>query len=114
MGQISVITGPERRRRWSAAERHEIVAEAFAPGACVAQVARSRAISTSLIYTWRHKLREEMVECGFAPAVADVEPACVTREPCEAIIVELPGGSRVRVGASAPPALAAAVLRALR
>ena len=35
MGQITVMTGPVRRRRWSDEERLEILAEAFAPGACV-------------------------------------------------------------------------------
>ena len=29
MGQITVMTGPERRRRWSEEERIEILAEAF-------------------------------------------------------------------------------------
>jgi transposase-like protein len=40
MRQITVMSGPERRRRWSDEERLEILAEAFAPGACVADVAR--------------------------------------------------------------------------
>ena len=59
MGQITVMTGPERRRRWSEEERIEILAEAFAPGACVADVSRRRDVSTSLIYSWRRKLREQ-------------------------------------------------------
>ena len=58
MGQITVMTGPERRRRWSEEERLDILAEAFAPGACVADVSRRRDVSTSLIYTWRRKLLE--------------------------------------------------------
>ncbi|WP_156522216.1 transposase [Croceicoccus mobilis] len=59
MGQITVRTGPERRRRWSEEEWLEILAEAFAPGACVADVSRRRDVSTSLIYTWRRKLHEQ-------------------------------------------------------
>ena len=42
MGQITVMTGPERRRQWRDEERLQILAEAFAPGACVADVARRR------------------------------------------------------------------------
>ncbi|WP_188713479.1 hypothetical protein [Croceicoccus mobilis] len=42
MGQITVMTGPERRRRCSEEERIEILAEAFAPGACVADVSTQR------------------------------------------------------------------------
>jgi transposase len=37
MGQITVFSGPERRRRWSEEERVQILAEAFSPGACVTQ-----------------------------------------------------------------------------
>jgi len=38
MGQVTVFSGPERRRRWSDEERLSILAEAFAPGASVADV----------------------------------------------------------------------------
>jgi acetyl-CoA C-acetyltransferase len=31
MGQITVFSGPERRRRWNDEERQEILNEAFAP-----------------------------------------------------------------------------------
>ena len=40
MSRIEVLSGPERRRRWSAEEKRSIVAEAFAPGASVYAVAR--------------------------------------------------------------------------
>jgi transposase len=35
MAQVEVITGPERRRRWSEDQKREIVAASFAPGAVV-------------------------------------------------------------------------------
>ena len=50
MGQITVFSGPERRRRWSEEERVQILTEAFSPGACVAEVARRHDVSTALIY----------------------------------------------------------------
>jgi transposase len=56
MGQVTVFSGPERRRRWSEEERLQILSEAFAPGACVAEVCRRHDISSALIYTWRRKL----------------------------------------------------------
>ena len=62
MGQITVFSGPERRRRWSDEERLQILNEAFAPGACVAEVARRRDVSTALVYTWRRKLRDAHAE----------------------------------------------------
>uniref|UniRef100_UPI00053C0185 transposase n=1 Tax=Sphingomonas sp. 37zxx TaxID=1550073 RepID=UPI00053C0185 len=58
MGQITVFSGRERRRRWSKGERRLILTEAFSPGACVAEVARRHDVSTALVYTWRRKLLE--------------------------------------------------------
>ena len=108
MGQISVLTGPERRRRWSEDERHRIVAAAFAPGSCVAQVARDHDISTGLIYTWRRRLRQELADQGFVEAAMEAEPSG------EVIVVELTGSGRIRICGSAPPLLVSAVLKALR
>jgi transposase len=62
MDQISVLTAPERRRRWSEHERCRIVAAAFAQGSCAAQVARDHDISTGLISTWRRRLRQDLAE----------------------------------------------------
>ena len=110
MGQISVLTGPERRRRWSEDERHRIVAKAFAPGSCVAQVARDHDISTGLIYTWRRRLRQDLAEQGFVEA----EPIKEAAPSGEVIVVELTGSGRIRICGSAPPLLVSAVLKALR
>ena len=114
MGQITVFSGPERRRRWSENERLEILAEAFSPGACVAQVARRHDVSTALIYTWRRKLCQPVPEPGFAEAVVVAGDGAEPPNISPAIVVELARGSRVSIFASAAPALAAAILKALR
>lgn len=56
MGQVTVFSRAERWRHWSEKERLQILSEAFAPGACVAEVCRRHDISSTLIYTWRRKL----------------------------------------------------------
>lgn len=79
MGQVTVFSGPERRRRWTDEERLQVLTEAFPPGACVAQVCRRHDISSALIYTWRHKLRkagakimpEAVAQPEFAQAVVE-------------------------------------------
>jgi len=114
MGQISVLTGPERRRRWSEDERHRIVAEAFAPGACVAQVARDHDISTGLIYTWRRRLRQDLADQGFVEAAMEAEPIEEAAPSGEVIVVEMTGSGRIRICGSASPLLVSAVLKALR
>jgi len=40
MNHMTLLTGPERRRRWSEAVREEILAAALLPGAVAADVAR--------------------------------------------------------------------------
>jgi transposase len=118
---MTVFSGPERRRRWTDAERLEILAEAFSPDACVAQVARRHDVSTGLIYTWRRKLCQPVEEsgpatpgeAGFTEAVVvdDDYAALPTLQPT--IVVDLAQSGRVSIFASASPAVAAAVLKAL-
>src|SRR5882724_3998746 len=57
MSRIEVLSGPERRRRWNAEQKRSIVAEAFAPGASVCEVARRRDVVPGQIYRWRRDLR---------------------------------------------------------
>lgn len=126
MGQVTVFSGPERRRRWSDEERLQIVAEAFAPGARVADVCRRHDVSSGLIYTWRRKLLDagaaqeaEVPEAlpapVFAEAVVGEDPASAGRyAEHPAMIIDLPRGKRLSVFAAASPALVTAALKALR
>lgn len=116
MAQTSLITGPERRRRWSTDEKLAVVAASFAPGANVSEVARRADISTSLIYRWRKDFSPAPE--GFARAVlTDERLASVSTAPEVAglaIVVEMAGGVRVMIGADADACVVAATLRALR
>jgi len=118
MAQITLLTEPERRRRWSDDERRRILAAAFAPGAVVSTVSRQFEVSTSLIYKWRQQaLAAEpagAAAAGFAPAVMLREPATGTPPETTVIIVELANGARLKIGSHAPAALVTASLRALR
>ena len=116
MPQVSVIMGPERRRRWRPEEKLAVLAESFAPGAIVRDVARQRDVATSLIYQWRRQALAAQASTGFAPVVItqDVERAPAPRATGDAIVVELGGGRRVRINATAPTELVAATLRALK
>ena len=126
MGGITVFSGPERRRRWSDESRARILEEAFAPGACVAEVARRHDVSTGLLYTWRQKLRRDLAVSDFAQAPGFVE-AVVSDAPtaaamsgvsamagAAAVVIEMASGGRVHILATTPPGLVSAVLKALR
>jgi transposase len=54
-GRVEILTGAERRRRWSDEEKLQLVAEACQPGNSVSQVARERGISASQLFGWRRK-----------------------------------------------------------
>ncbi|RWK95194.1 transposase [Mesorhizobium sp. M8A.F.Ca.ET.208.01.1.1] len=114
MSHVTLLTGPERRRRWSEADQRRILAAAFAPGATVVAVARQYDVATSLIYKWRRAVRAR--ETGFAEVVvAPDEPVAVSRPPASPAVIELEiaGKVRLRIPLSTPPTLAAAMVKAL-
>jgi transposase len=114
MGKMTLITGAERRRRWSAEERRQILVAANAPGAVVADVSRRWDVSTSLIYKWRNDERDAALMSGFAPVlIEDKTSLPAPRVEAAPIVVEL-GGALVRIGAQALPSLIKATLKALR
>ena len=53
MERIEILTGRERRRRWSNEQKLEILRRSWAPGARVAEVSRAHDISRQQIYQWR-------------------------------------------------------------
>ena len=128
MSQVHIITGPERRRRWSEEQKRAIVAAASAPGAVVSEVARRADICTSLIYRWRRQFgsapggfAEVMVapaghgggELRCRSAAPPVETGRAALAAAPSIEVTFTGRSHIRIPASIPPDLAAAVIKAL-
>lgn len=129
--RIEVITGRERRRRWTAEQKREIAAESLQPGVSPIMVARRYGISSGLLYTWRQQLL-----CGALGAVADTKPRFVRvdvvaghpdlevavpltpamssgTEPDGRIEIVLSGGARVSVDAQVNEAALRRVLAAL-
>ena len=86
------------------------------------EVCRRHDISTSLIYTWRSKLRQAHAEAGpsepsvttFAEAVVVDEDAGASAGTAPAMVIDLARGKRVSVFPSASPAQVVAVLKTLR
>jgi transposase len=119
MARFQLLSGPERRRRWSEEQKRAIVAASFAPGTIVSNVARRADISSGQIYRWRQEFRATPV-AGFTPVlIAPAEgPAAntedgLTSRAAPAIELEFTGKVRVRIPVSVPPELAAAVVKAL-
>jgi transposase len=132
--RIEMITGAERRRKWSAEEKAEIVAESLAEGAVVSEVARRHGLSPQQLFGWRARLRTAVkgsapscdVTPSFVPAIVENEPPCPAAPALPAAVMAMGagvapasieialGGVIVRVRGEADPRALTAVLKALR
>src|SRR3954471_12846317 len=55
--RLELITGSKRRRARSAREKAAIVAETFAPGAYVPEIARRHGLNRGLLFSWGRQVR---------------------------------------------------------
>jgi transposase len=51
--RVEIITSVQRRRRWTAAQKMQMVEETLEPGATVSEVARRREVAPNQLFTWR-------------------------------------------------------------
>jgi transposase-like protein len=83
---MEIITGVERRRRWSAAEKLRIVAETEQPGAGIAEIARRYEVSRGLLWNWRSLVRRGVLrpepQAVFVPVQVISEPSIAERCQC--------------------------------
>ena len=114
-GRVEVITSVQRRRRWSAAEKEQLVAATLEPGASVSALAQAAGIHPSQLYGWRRQL------CSQLPAASAFTAVRVAAEPgSEAgsagtglIEIEFSSGARMRITGALDPATLAATVAAL-
>jgi transposase len=119
MQRAEIIT-IERRRRWSLAQKQEIVAETLQPGVSVSAVAQRYGMHASQVFAWRKAARDGRLieESGveFAPVVVASEsaalPAAGAPSPGRMEIV-LNNGRRVIVDASVRAAALTRVIKVL-
>jgi transposase len=102
---IEVITSVERRRRWSAAEKEQLVSASLEPGASVSAMAREAGIHPSQLYGWRRQLlRPSQPAASFAAVRIAAEPAATDLPVPGLIEVEFANGSRMRITGAIDPA----------
>ena len=137
-GVVEIITGRERRRRWSLQDKVRIVAETNEPGSMIRAVAARHGVCESLLFTWRRQVREGLLGPALASpmfvpvqaltsastAVAPLDerprPASASASASRSvgapglIEIELGNGRQVRVGSDVNLAALRRVLAALR
>ncbi len=128
--ELPLAPRPERRRSWHPQQKMAIVQASCAPGVGPTEVARRYGISTGLLYTWRKQLLAVATD-GFIRCEVIAEPAAVAlpapdvrslpaalpvpdRPAASTIEVELPGGTKLRLGGDVDPSALARVLDVLR
>jgi len=114
---MEIITGVERRGRWSAAEKSRIVAETEQPGAGIAKIARQYEISRGLLWNWRSQVRRGLLnpasQSVFVPVQLLGDPPGAEPVKCAKpsrstgtdlaiadgrIEITLPDGTSIRIG----------------
>ena len=121
--RVEILTGPGRRRRWSAEDKTRIVAETLAPGARVSEVARRWQLSSQQVFGWRRAARLAMttatttgqITTGFVPIVTEANPAATVPQAAVPVIEVRLAGAVVRVSSGVDDAAQlTVVLRAVR
>ena len=125
---IEIITGRERRRRWSVVEKLRMVTESQEPGARVCDVAARHDVSPSLLHGWRYLARQGRLRSGdaidFVPvrlassmsdsSAPEPSPPATADHGTAAIEVVLPSGGKVLIRRDTPVAMLRAVIAGLR
>jgi transposase len=128
MSTVAVLTGPERRRRWTSAEKRRIVEESFAAGASVADVARRHDVHPNLLHGWRRQARADapgpepagqaaqdgVASFATVTVVPEAGPASPVALSASGVIeIEFAAGTRLRITGLVAPAMVSAVIAAV-
>jgi transposase len=111
--RADATSGKRSRRSWSDEAKQRIVAEAVAPGASVANIARRYGVNANLLFNWRKAARASsavataVVSASAGPAAAEAQPGAT--QACAFIPIGVfgsaeAGASALAVGSS--PAVA--------
>src|ERR1700693_44118 len=127
-GTVEIITGKERRRRWSVEEKLRIVAEAEEAGARITEVAARNEVYPSLLFSWRRQVREgrlvpdrppqfvpvRLISTASGNTASPIRPAVQDRSHAGGIEISLPDGSRLYIKREAQLPLLRPLIAALR
>jgi transposase len=113
--QIEVITSVQRRRRWTAAEKEQLVAASLEPGAAVSAIAREAGIHPSQLYGWRRQLCSARATPSFAEVRTAAERTPSPGMPMTpgAIEIDFASGARMRITGVVDAATLSAAVAAL-
>ena len=131
--RVEVITGRQRRRRWTSEEKTRIVAESLEAGANISDVARRHGVARGLLTIWRRQLLSAGQEPAQSFAAVKIDPAAAVSSDAprhsvqpDAMAMTLPAvrsrgrieidiaGARIRIDSGVDQATLIMVLAAVR
>lgn len=119
-GRQSADDGERRRRTWSADQKQRIIAESFAPGASVAEVARRYGLNANMLFTWRRRERRAVdggdgEPVNIVPVKVVATPIAIAAAPSSMgrIEIVLVGGERIIVGPDVDTTALARIIKAV-
>ena len=111
---------PRKRRRWTAAQKAQIVSETFQPGVKVCDVARRHGVDAKLVSVWRNKALEGKLALfdprstpDFVPLVVEADPAAICPSDGSGQLDVVVGDVTVRLNSAIDVARLAQIVRAL-
>jgi len=118
---VTVLSGPERRRRWTSAEKLRIVEESLVAESSVIEIARRHDVHPNQLHAWRRQARLGLLgysvaavaqtECRFVPLAVAAEGGQVGLP--QVIEVVLRNGRLLRLPEGVTPARAVVLADAL-
>jgi transposase len=124
---VTILSGPERRRRWTTAEKLRVVQESQAPGAMVSEIARRHDVHPNQLHSWRRQARTgalagadaghgagegtRFAAVAIAPE-ADL-PAAPSGPAAGVIEIEFAAGGRMRITGPVEACLVSALIEAM-
>jgi transposase len=122
--RIAVVTGVERRRRFTKQQKRAFLAEAAVPGSSVSDVARKHGLARALLQKWKKQLEAgpDQVDRGLADTekaasafarAALVETRALSLPSGPSIRMTLPGGIALDFPGGMDPAALALFVRAV-
>ena len=124
---VAILSGPERRRRWTQVEKLRLVEETLAGEANIAEIARRHDVHPNLLHAWRRQARagllvgaveekprpDERVRFAAVAMEPLALPAAGAPSAAGVIEVEFAAGGRMRITGAVEASLVSALIKAL-
>ena len=124
---VAILSGPERRRRWTQVEKLRLVEETLAGEANIAEIARRHDVHPNLLHSWRRQARagllvgaveekprpDERVRFAAVAMEPLALPAAGAPSAAGVIEVEFAAGGRMRITGAVEASLVSALIKAL-